>query len=54
MMSIGKLFDVGPDRASWRWFSILIPTSQVVGILAVILLAILFGQYRGGFGWTVS
>lgn len=33
-------------------FSLLVGLSQAVGVTAIILLGILFGQYRGGFAWT--
>jgi hypothetical protein len=32
----------------------MISSAQVAGVMAIILLAVLLGQYRGGFEWTVS
>lgn len=54
IMGKGAFDEIGSTRVTLRWFSMMVLSSQVVGVLAIILLAILFGQYRGGFGWTVS
>lgn len=53
-MGKGKFDQIGSTRITLQWFSLMVLSSQIVGVLAIILLAILFGQYRGGFGWTVS
>jgi len=44
-------FLLGPTRSLYT-FSLLVGLSQAVGVIAIILLAILYGQYRGGFAWT--
>ncbi|CAF1427548.1 unnamed protein product [Adineta ricciae] len=51
-MGKGKFDQIGSNRITLQWFSLMVLTSQIVGVFAIILLAILFGQYRGGFGWT--
>jgi hypothetical protein len=53
-MGKGAFDEIGSTRVTLQWFSLMVLSSQVVGVLAIILLAIFFGQYRGGFGWTVS
>ena len=53
-MGSGSFDEIGSRRVRLEWFSCLVLTSQVIGVVAIILLAILFGQYRGGFAWTVS
>ena len=53
-MGSGSFDEIGSRRVRVEWFSCLVLTSQVIGVVAIILLAILFGQYRGGFAWTVS
>lgn len=53
-MGRGLFDEMGSTRVSWRWFFIMISSAQVAGVMAVILLAVLLGQYRGGFEWTVS
>ncbi|CAF1421631.1 unnamed protein product [Adineta steineri] len=53
-MGKGTFDEIGSTRVTLQWFSIMVLSSQVVGVLAIILLAVLFGQYRGGFGWTVK
>jgi cytochrome b-561 len=51
-MGKGAFDEIGSTRVTLQWFSLMVLSSQVVGVLAIILLAIFFGQYRGGFGWT--
>lgn len=53
-MGKGAFDEIGSTRVTLKWFSLMVLCSQVVGVLAVILLAVFFGQYRGGFGWAVS
>ena len=53
-MGRGSFDEIGSRRVRLELFSCLVLTSQVIGVVAIILLAILFGQYRGGFAWTVS
>jgi hypothetical protein len=53
-MGRGAFDEIGSTRVTLQWFSLMVLSSQVVGVIAIILLAVLFGQYRGGFGWTVS
>ena len=53
-MGRGAFDEIGSTRVTLQWFSFMVLSSQVVGVLAIILLAVFFGQYRGGFGWTVS
>jgi len=51
-MGKGTFDEIGSNRVTLRWFSLMVLCSQVVGIIAVIMVAVLFGQYRGGFAWT--
>jgi hypothetical protein len=51
-MGKGAFDEIGSTRVTLQWFSLMVLSSQVVGVLAIILLAIFFGQYRGGFGWV--
>jgi len=51
-MGKGTFDEIGSTRVTLQWFSLMILSSQVVGVIAIILLAVLFGQYRGGFGWS--
>lgn len=53
-MGKGAFDEIGSTRVTLKWFSLMVLSSQVVGVLAVIILAVFFGQYRGGFGWAVS
>ncbi len=53
-MGKGAFDEIGSTRVTLQWFSLMVLSSQIVGVLAIILLAVFFGQYRGGFGWTVS
>jgi hypothetical protein len=53
-MGKGSYDEIGSTRASARWFYSMVICSQVVGVIAVILVGVYFGQYRGGFGWGVS
>ena len=53
-MGKGAFDEIGSTRVTLKWFSLMVLCSQVVGVLAVIILAVFFGQYRGGFGWAVS
>jgi hypothetical protein len=53
-MGKGSYDEIGLPRASARWFYSMVICSQVVGVIAVILVGVYFGQYRGGFGWGVS
>jgi hypothetical protein len=53
-MGKGTFDEIGSTRVTLQWFSLMVLSSQIVGVIAIILLAVLFGQYRGGFGWTVS
>ncbi len=50
-MGKGSYDEIGSTRASARWFYSMVICSQVVGVIAVILVGVYFGQYRGGFGW---
>ncbi|CAF5216661.1 unnamed protein product, partial [Rotaria magnacalcarata] len=54
IMGKGTFDEIGSSRVTLKWFSLMVLSSQVVGVIAIILLAVLFGQYRGGFSWTVS
>ncbi|CAF3354059.1 unnamed protein product [Rotaria socialis] len=51
-MGKGTFDEIGSSRVTLKWFSLMVLSSQVVGVIAIILLAVLFGQYRGGFSWT--
>ena len=51
-MGKGTFNEIGSTRVTLQWFSLMVLSSQVVGVIAIILLAVLFGQYRGGFGWV--
>jgi hypothetical protein len=51
-MGKGSFDEIGSTRVTLQWFSLMVLSSQVVGVIAIILLAVLFGQYRGGFGWV--
>jgi cation transporter-like permease len=51
-MGKGTFDEIGSTRVTLQWFSLMVLSSQVVGVIAIILLAVLFGQYRGGFGWV--
>lgn len=53
-MGQGAFDEIGSTRVTLQWFSVMVLSSQVVGVIAIILLAIFFGQYRDGFAWTVS
>ena len=53
-MGSGRYDEMGSTRVSWRWFFMMICSAQMVGVIAIILLAIVLGQYRGGFTWTVN
>ena len=51
----GENFDLmSLTGASNRWMVFIGVSSQVVGLIAVILIAVLMGKYQGGFGWGVS
>jgi len=50
-MGKGNFDEIGSTRVSLRWFSWMVFSAQVIGVIAVILVAVLFGQYRGGFAW---
>jgi len=52
-MGRGCFNEIGSTRVTLKWFSIMVLISQIIGVLAIILLAVFFGQYRGGFSWTV-
>lgn len=52
-MGKGTFDEIGSTRVTLQWFSIMVLSAQVVGIIAIIILAVLLGQYRGGFGWAV-
>ena len=54
VMDRGRFDETGARPTSTRWFFLLIIASQIAGILAFVLIAILLGYYRGGFGWGVS
>ena len=45
--------EIGSTVRTLKWFSFMVLTSQLAGVIAVIIVAIFFGQYRGGFAWTV-
>lgn len=51
-MGKGCFDEIGSTRVTLKWFSLMVLSSQIVGVLAIILLAVFFGQYRGGFSWT--
>jgi len=51
-MGRGCFNEIGSTRVTLKWFSIMVLISQIIGVLAIILLAVFFGQYRGGFSWT--
>jgi hypothetical protein len=53
-MGKGDYDEIGSTRTSYRWFYFMVICSQIAGVIAVILIGVLFGQYRGGFGWGVS
>lgn len=53
-MGKGTFDEIGSTRVTLKWFSLMVLSSQIVGVIAIILLAVLFGQYRGGFAWAVS
>ncbi|CAF0971032.1 unnamed protein product [Rotaria sordida] len=51
-MGKGTFDEIGSTRVTLKWFSFMVLSSQIVGVTAVILVAVFFGQYRGGFAWT--
>lgn len=53
-MGSGRYDEMGSTRVSWRWFFMMICSAQMVGVIAIILLAVVLGQYKGGFTWTVN
>jgi hypothetical protein len=53
-MGQGSHNEFGSTSSSTRWFLFIAICAQIPGILAFILIAVLFGQYCGGFGWGVS
>nr|ACI90364.1 hypothetical protein [Philodina roseola] len=53
-MGSGRYDEMGSTRVSWRWFFMMICSAQMIGVIAIILLAVVLGQYRGGFTWTNS
>ncbi len=53
-MGKGTYDEIGSIQASARWFLSIAMCSQIVAIVAFILITVLLGQYQGGFGWGVS
>lgn len=47
-------YDTLEEEQNLRYFSFIFGLSQFFGALAVILIAIWMGSYRGGFGWQES
>ncbi|CAF1138347.1 unnamed protein product [Rotaria sordida] len=50
-MSIVNYDEIGVPKKSTQWYYFMVTFSQIVGIIALIIIGVLFGQYRGGFGW---
>jgi len=53
-MGKGSHDEYGSTSASTQWFLMVTIAAQITGIIAFILIAVLLGQYQGGFGWGVS
>lgn len=53
-MGKGSHDEFGSPASSTRWYLFIAICAQIPGIIAFILIAVLLGQYRGGFGWGVS
>ncbi|CAF0989102.1 unnamed protein product [Rotaria sp. Silwood1] len=51
-MGKGRIDGIATSQSSTRWYYFLLTVSQVIGISALIVLGVLFGKYRGGFGWS--
>jgi hypothetical protein len=53
-MGKGKLNGKDTPENDRRWYYFLAVFAQIPAIVAIVLILILFGKYRGGFGWGVS
>ncbi|CAF4073974.1 unnamed protein product, partial [Adineta steineri] len=50
-MGKGNFDENGSIRLSLRWYYSIVVCSQIIGVIAVILIGVFLGKYRGGFGW---
>jgi len=53
-MGKGSHDEYGSTSTSTQWFLMVTIAAQIAGIIAFILIAVLLGQYQGGFAWGVS
>jgi hypothetical protein len=53
-MGKGSHDEYGSTLSSTQWFLMVTIAAQIAGIIAFILIAVLLGQYQGGFAWGVS
>ena len=52
-MGKGKYDEImDDDRRSVGFFTFLVITTQIVGLIMVILVGVWMGNYRGGFAWS--
>jgi hypothetical protein len=52
-MGKGTFDELDSAQIARRWFFGLAIIAQVAGAIAFILIAVLLGNYQGGFGWGV-